>query len=378
MTPHTYQVQDDPLFQQMIIERNLKSESSRQYKKALQNYCNYNKLTLTELYEEADQEEEKGVRAKNRKIIQRLRGFRTYLIQENYAPVTINGYYSCSKAFYRHYLIEIPYIPSIKLPQKQLMYEEMPHKEHILEALSRTSNPKHRAIIYFMVSSGTARNEVANITIQDFIDATKEYHNSTNIYDVVQELEKQDNIIPLFQLTRVKTNFRYYTCCTPEATKHILRYLRTRPLKRLRPQQTLFNVKPNSITIFFSRLATKCGYPTHFLHPHALRKHHATTIGDYDLANMLEGRKQTPVREAYFKAKPSRVKEEYMKHIEDLTLKPVRMVTIESDEVKKLKRELRHAHDVNKKLQSRVESNESDIKSMRKILDSMIKKYEEE
>ena len=373
MTPNPYQVQHDPLFQQMMVERNLKPESRRHYKKALQKYCDYNNLTLTELYNEADNEEEDGVRAKNRSIITRLRGFRTQLIQENYASVTIKHYYSCSKAFYRHYLIEIPYIPSIKLPTKQVLYEEIPHKEHIIEALSRTSNLKHRAMIYFISSSGTARNEVANLTIQDFIDATKDYHNEDNIYDVVQALEKQDNVIPLFQITRIKTNFRHYTCCTPETTTHILKYLRTRPLKRLRPTQPLFDIRPTSITIFFQRLAIKCGFPEKFLHPHALRKYVATVIGDYDLANMIEGRKQSPIREAYFKQDPKRIKQEYTRYIEKLTLNPTKMVTIESDEVKQLK--LEHKKELDK-LQDRINNIENKSELLTKALEDLISKYE--
>lgn len=334
-----YTLTEDPLFQQLVVERNLKHESIRHYKKALTLYCKYHGMTLQELYDEADNEEEQGIRAKNRQIVQRLRSYRTYLIQEDYASNSITNYYAAVKAFYRHFLIELPYIPSVKLKQKQIMYEEIPHKENIIDALSRTSNLKHRAIVYFMCSSGTARNEVSNLTIQDFIDATKDYHHQHKIYDVVQELEGQDNIIPLFQLTRAKTSYRYYTCCTPETTQHIIKYLKSRPLKKLRPQQTLFDIGTHSITVFFQRLNRSCGFPEKFLHPHALRKYHATLIGDYDFANLLQGRKQSPVRESYFKADPSRIKKEYMKHIPDLTFEKSRIVTIESDEVKELKKQ---------------------------------------
>ena len=39
-----------------------------------------------------------------------------------------------------------------------------------------------KAIILFISSSGCARQETLNITIQDFIEATHEYHNSNDIY----------------------------------------------------------------------------------------------------------------------------------------------------------------------------------------------------
>ena len=56
---------------------------------------------------------------------------------------------------------------------------------------------------------------------------------------------------------------------------------------------------------------------------------------------MLQGRKSDPISEAYFKQDPSTIKKEYTKHIEDLTLQPSKVVTIESDEVKQLKEQHR-------------------------------------
>ena len=170
MSSNEYNVRDDPLFQQMMVERNLQKRSQKYYRNGLNAYTKYTNMTLQELYTEADTEEEQGVRAKNRKIVQRLRGFRTHLIQMGYEPVTIKHYYASARTFYTHFLIEIPFIPSVKLPQKQILSNEIPKKHHILEAIQHTNNLKHIAIIYFMASSGTAINEVCSITIQDFIE----------------------------------------------------------------------------------------------------------------------------------------------------------------------------------------------------------------
>lgn len=367
MTPRI-NIQDDPLFQQLIIEKNLKTESIRSYKKALQLYCQYHQMTLTELYTEADTEEEQGIRAKNRKLVKRLRGFRTHLIQENYAPTSITNYYAYIKSTYRHFLIEIPYIPPVKLTPKQEMYDDIPHKEHIIECLQHTNNLKYRAIIYFMASSGTARQEICNITIQDFIDATKDYHHNSNIHDVITELEKQDNVIPVFKMIRQKTQYSYYTMITPEATQHLIRYLKTRPLKKLRSTQTLFDVNTHSITVFFIRLNHNCNYPDGFLHPHALRKYHADIIDDKSLTNMLQGRKPDAISESYFKANPKRIKEKYMKHIEDLTLQPTRLVTIESDEVKSLKAQLHREKTQRQNLEQQVLDIQSQLHDFQQML----------
>jgi hypothetical protein len=333
------EVKDDPLFQEFILERNLSETSVKNYIGALQSYTTYHKLTLSKLIEEADIEEEQGVRAKNRKIIKRLKSYRTHLIQKGTESETIRGYYTKIKTFYRHNLIEIPYIPPVKLKQKQIMYDEIPHKEHIIEALEHTSNLKHKALIHFMASSGTARQETCNLTIQDFIDSTYEYHQTTNIELALEQLEKIDSVIPLFQITRQKTGYRHYTTTTPETVGHILRYLKQRGYKNLKPTDKLFDLKIRAINKIFTELNEKCKYPKGFLHPHSMRKYHADVVGDENLTNMLQGRKPNPIKEAYFKANPKRIKEEYLKHVEDLTLKPTKLITIESDEVKQLKRE---------------------------------------
>lgn len=375
MIPQHYNIYDDPLFKQLVNERNLQKRSQKYYRTGLNAYTKYNDMTLQELYNEADKEEEEGVRAKNRTIVKRLRGFRTHLIQEGYEPVTIKHYYASARTFYTHFLIEIPYIPSVKLPTKQVLSTEIPKKEHIIEAIQHTNNLKHIAIIYFMASSGTASNELCSITIQDFIDATSEYHNSSNIYDVVSELENQDQVIPLFQLTRLKTNYRYWTLCTPEATTHILRYLKTRPLKKLRPQEQLFPLTPNAVGIFYRRINEKCKYPKTFFHPHAMRKYQADILQDWDLTNRLQGRKPPSIRETYDKVNPQKLKQRYIKHLGDLTLNPTKVVTLESKEVMELKDELeRERKETNKELQADMDELKSEVKVFGKMLNEILTK----
>lgn len=40
-----------------------------------------------------------------------------------------------------------------------------------------------KAIILFMSSSGCARRETLNLTVMDYMNATKEYHNTDNIME---------------------------------------------------------------------------------------------------------------------------------------------------------------------------------------------------
>lgn len=338
-----YNVKEDFIMQEFILERNLAKSSIRGYHNALNIYCRFQKQTLQELIIEADTEADKRIKPKNRTIKRRLQTFRTHLLQ-NKEYGTVMDYMTKIKSFYRHQEIEIPYINPLKHGTKQIMYEDIPQREHIIELLENVSNLKHRAIIYFMASSGSAIQEISNLTIADFIDATEDYHdNTTDFLKILEQLENQDDVIPLWKMTRQKTHYRYYTCNTSETTRAIIKYLRRRNKNTLKPSDKLFDISPSGITAFMSRLNKRLGYPyikgRAFIHPHAFRSYHTGVLEDYDYACMLQGRKFNRIREAYFHVNPKRVKEEYMKHVKNLTLKPTKVITIESDEVKQLKLE---------------------------------------
>ena len=196
-------------------------------------------------------EEEKGIRWKNRKLKKRLLNFRKYL-QEKYYQNTVKTHFSQILTIYKHYEIEIHDLPqtstkNLKEPTP-ISFKDLPDKEIIKKAL-KISNPLMRAIILFEVSSGCAKRETLNITIQDFIDATSEYHNSNNIYDVIQQLKDRDDLIPTFKLRRQKTNKYYTTFCSPEAATEIMNYILSIP-KKLKNEDALFKLN----TDYFNKL----------------------------------------------------------------------------------------------------------------------------
>ena len=190
-----------------------------------------------------------------------------------------------------------------------------------------------------MSSSGSAKNETLSITIQDFINATREYHNEVTIENVIQVLEKRDDVVPTFQLYRKKTHYPYITFCTPEATKKIVTYLRyrihkqypfstVRPSCGVNPEDKLFHFQSEVINKHFIRLNDRLGWgwngSSRFFHPHALRKFFATELLKSDMDSMtidfLSGRKISSTHEAYFKADPMKLKQKYMSFMNNLLI----------------------------------------------------------
>ena len=135
--------------------------------------------------------------------------------------------------FYRFYDIEIQKLPMINEKSMQktqpIYFKDLPDKEIIREAVSIAS-PFMKAVILFICSSGCGRAETLNLTIQDYIDALSEYlpRRCMNIYEIIDITNKNDNVVPTFNIKRIKTNKYYTTYCSPEAVKAINAYLLTR------------------------------------------------------------------------------------------------------------------------------------------------------
>lgn len=334
-------IKTEEIFQEFITDRNIQKETQRNYYKTLKLYSELYNMSLQELIDEADFEEEQGIRAKRRKITKKLKKYRNWLIENNYEVNTIKDYFAKIKTFYRHFEIEIPFIPPIQLKKtNHERYDDIPHKKHIKEALESTNNLKYKAIILFMFSSGSARAETLSMTVADFIKSTKNYHDSTQIKNVIKELENQKDVIPLIEMVRSKTNHPYYTCCSPEASEMIIKYLKTRT--NLKSTDKLFEIAPDTLTKAFQRINNKIGWGKvnyySFFHSHSIRKYHATLIEDMGLANALQGRKADSVTEAYFKHNPKRIKEKYMEHLPKLTINKTEINILNDEGTKKLKK----------------------------------------
>ena len=134
-----------------------------------------------------------------------------------------------------------------------------------------------------MSSSGCARAETLSLTVQQYIESTKEYHNSDNIQEAIQKMYDKD-VVPIFYLKRIKTNKHYYTFCSPEANQEIMNYLLTR--------EDLTEDNLNNIPLFkcnvsyferqFARINSMLGLGKIGAHnkfkSHSLRKFHATNL----------------------------------------------------------------------------------------------------
>lgn len=333
--------------------RKLQKSTYLSYKTYIKQYTEFNQKTMIELLQEAEDEEEQGIRWKHRTLRKRLIEFRAYLY-DNYAYSTAKSRFSKLLAFYKHFEIEIhqlPKISTINADKTHMGFKDLPDKGIIKKAL-KVANPVMRAIILFMSSSGSARAETRNLTIQDFIDATNNkyisYHQSDNIYEVINQLKNRDDIIPVFHMKRQKTNKYYYTFCSPEASSEIINYLSSRTVK-LTPETPLFDVSQQMFSIYFREINNKLGLGkldnrrAKFT-SHMLRKFHSTSLWNekvsVEIVDTLQGRGKDQTHSSYFWENPLKLRELYIDHMDCLTINlDVNSLSIKSPEFVKLESE---------------------------------------
>lgn len=342
---------NDTIIDEFVKARRLKKGTAEQYQIALNFYSKFQEKPLSELLSEADAEEEQGIRWKNRKLKQRLLNYRNYLY-EKYVKSTADLKFALIKTFYKHYEIEIHDLPTLNKKNIKLSiplkFKDLPDKELIKKAL-KIANPLMRAIILFMSSSGCARAETLSLSVQDYIDATREYHNTNDISEAVRIMHNQD-IVPTFYLKRIKTNKYYFTFCSPEPNREIINYLLLREdLDNDKLSETqLFKCNTAYFERHFAKINNtlnlgKIGAHNKFK-SHILRKFHATNLYNDKMSleeiDALQGRSKEATHSSYFTEDPTKLKEKYIQHLDCLTINmDVNQLDIKSPEFVQLENE---------------------------------------
>lgn len=320
---------DQTILDDFQKRRNLKESSMRQYKAALNRYKEYNKLSLSELLNEAEIEEDDRIPQRRRTLTTRLLGFRNY-ITEHYKKNSVKSMMTKIITLYVTFGLEVPKLP--RQSEKNMndcppiSFKDLPDKD-IIKASLQVSTPLMTAIILFMSSSGSARKEMLSLSIQDFIDSTRLYHNSNDIYEVLDILKERDDVVPTFKVHRQKTDKWYYTFCSPEATTAIVNYLLSikKPLKNT---DRLFQYHEVTVCYKFQEINDELGLGKkgtyNRMRSHMLRKFHASNLKNHGMSkediNEMQGKGQNLVDEAYFFDDPNVLRQKYIEHMEAVTI----------------------------------------------------------
>lgn len=320
------------------IEKNLSDSTISLYSACVSLYEKLNDLTLDELIEEADKEEEDRVRWKHRKIKDRLIQYRKYLF-ENKSEGTANRYLGCIKTIYRHFEIELQDLPSFNSKQidktYQMDFDDLIKKQEIIDAYHEANN-EVKCIILMGISSGLSKVDMLNLTVRDFVIACKIDYEGKELLDVLHEIKSKDNLIPCFKGTRQKTGVKYTTFCSPEATEHIVQRLIGRDAKlreedsQLELDDKLFNISNSHLLYSFKKINNKLGLGKvgkfSKMRCHMLRKYQASTLTNSSVdwsaeeIDALQGRLQDATHRAYFHISVENLYAKYLESVDELML----------------------------------------------------------
>lgn len=258
---------------------------------------------------------------------------------------------------YKYYDIEIQRLPRISeqsLKQTPpITFKDLPDKEVIRSAVNIAS-PVMKAMILFMASSGAAKAETLSLTIDTYMKSVESYCKSQDIYQIIDTLNNMEDVVPTFNILRIKTNKYYTTFCSPEAVTAINHYLLSRT-DQLTPESKLFKFGDVSVTLSFEKINDELGLGTigddgkgyRRFRSHMLRKFHASALYNdgmaLDKVNDLQGKSKNKVDSVYFMTNPEDLKLDYIEHLSAVTInEDVEKITIKSPEFLKLENELEH------------------------------------
>ncbi len=338
------------------------------YLQAMQQFTEHVNKTPLVILEEAEGEIKAGLLMRERNITTYLREFRESLEEQELAPLTIKNRITGVYSFYKHYNIQLPVIPkSTKRAKAELKRKKIPTKEDI-QAILRIADPLERAIILIGISSGLSAIDIANLRVGDFIDGHDKKTGITTIH-----------------IIRTKMNYEFYTFLTPEASAAVQDYLDYRAregksdephrrdqlekqrvrgkdgylfvsrsvpaaylkTKNEKQKEKMRALNTESILAIYRRLneeaqtsSTKGEYNIN--RSHNMRRFFNTTLlnngAQLHFVDFLVGHQLDSTHEAYYRADPASLKEEYQKYVPYLTISKYAVVS-DSYEFKLIKDE---------------------------------------
>ena len=348
MTSKTTLLEQD-LFVQMIENRKLSDTTIKSYRSSLEKYTEYTEMDLEELLEEAEQEEDDGIKIRKRKIKKHIMGFKKHLDECDYSPTYKRTILARVKSFYHEYEIQLPRLFNRKTrsdKQQDSLYVDLPTIEEIGRLLE-FSKPNMKSAILISLSSGMSRSELCSLTFKHFYDSIPLENYPKTMKELLTRLGELDNIIPLWNINRIKTGKQYFTFSSPEAFESIVNYLKNLnynfPDYNPKPTDNLLKTKFNkpmgvkTIGASMIRANKRAGFDsvdntTHvpkitYIRMHILRKIFASTLEKNKMPHLMTrwllGHTIDSTTSAYFKADPQAVKEEYITVLDQLTTNKV-------------------------------------------------------
>ena len=349
--------EDIVIIKQWYTKRNISLGTQKSYNTAIRDYCELIQKSPSELIDEAENEEDEGIRIRKRKVVEYLMLYKEFL-ETKVASTTINLYFSAIKSFYKSFDI---ILPEMKLIQGDIGLEKnigKPLTKTDIQKLISAASSREKALIYLMALSGMGQQEARDLTIIKLLNAASQATgiNLENVEDLFKHEEQVLEKVLTLEITRKKVKYRHYTFLPPEATREIIAYLKERYYGRNSKirirgdaEEPIFvnnygkRLSRDSIVTNFRRIGLEAGFKKEkgsyaFWRSHALRKYFISMIinkvGEKTIADYMAGHKINNQDRTYWQANPDDLKAHYMKALPYLSIDEAKVKDVESEEFK--------------------------------------------
>lgn len=367
-TLKTKELMDDKIIKNWFSGIKATNSTKKSYLQAMQGYTDHTNKSPLQLIEEAEHEIKAGLLMRERSITTHLMEYREGLEAQDLAPLTVKGRMTGICSFYKYYNIQLPVIPkSTKNARPQLKRKQIPTKDDI-RAILQFCDPLERALMLVGVSSGLSAIDISNLRVRDFLEG----------YDPISE-------ITTLHLIRQKMDYEFYTFLSPEASKAVKDYLDYRgrttkdegrkrdnqlekqhvttrdgylfvrraipdeylKLKEEKEREKLRKLDEKSIVAIYQRLNIAAQKSASYGEYNIIRSHNlrrffnSTLLSEHAqlfFVDFLLGHKLDATHEAYYRANPESLKEEYKKYVPYITIEKALDIA-ESPEYLKIKQE---------------------------------------
>lgn len=422
----TYKIIEDIYFTNFLNSKpKLTPPSIKGYRQILTKFCKANEKPLSEIITNCKTQQDKviekiishgtdengnkiiekqlitfDVNSPKSKVKQYINRHIEYCLEKNNSNNTINGNITHIKAFLKFYNITLPDIEPLEDDTKKWY----PLTKEDFKYIINESTIGHASLIKFLMSTGMRAKDASCLTIGDFMEATKDYHQFTEVDDFIDNAP--DGMIGTWNFHPHKTQKLKIQCITfndPETSNLILQNLRkikNHVDRDMSKNDALFasqigdykkSLSPGSIAAEFWKKNQKLhdwrvlkikekiqkgelSYEDYKkevekiprFHAHGCRKFFETTIarncGDLRICTLMEGH-VSPVAtdSSYIKQEVNHVKEHYMAALDDLSLEKTEAKVYTSEVRREMEAKINKLEAENEKLKQK---NETEVNAL--------------
>lgn len=352
--------EDKLLLEKWFLFRNISSGTQESYLRAMKIFTRLVGKSISELYQEAKEENLSQIEVMERGVTLNLLKFKKHLKESGRAPGTVNLYYSAICSFYRAFQISLPVIKMDKgdIGLEKNMGRRL-DREDILKMIG-VAPARETALIYLMAMSGMGQREARDLKINKFLEAASQAIR-VDLKDVEDLFKHEEQVLEevlTLHLRRKKVNYNHITFIPPEASRAIINYLKERyygPNKKTKIRNTSGYIFINyegrqltrdSIVTNFRNLGYEAGFEKEkgsysYWRSHALRKYFISKIinksGDKIIADYMAGHSINSQDRTYWEANPDDLKKLYFQALPHLSIDQVKVSDLDSEEIKELK-----------------------------------------